>query len=83
MKKYLLIAFVVLLAVAAGSTWFAFQNPSFVTGLVAVAANALWAAIMPVILKRMTPEQEAAMRKADSRGQSWDPWKKKPKDWGH
>lgn len=54
--RWLWLAGALLLAVAAGATWFAFQRPDFVAGLVAVAVAAAWKAFAPVILKPETPE---------------------------
>lgn len=68
--KYLWIGGAVLLIVAALSTWFAFQRADFVAGLVSVAAAALWKAIGPELLKRKTPEQEAADHAAYRRGET-------------
>ena len=76
MKLYLWIAGLVLLAVSGLALWFSFSDPKFVAGLAAIA----FAAIMPVILKRMAPETEARWREAMKRGLGWDSHKKKPKD---
>jgi hypothetical protein len=51
-----------LLAVAAVSVWYAFQQPEFVLGLSGLAALAAWNAFAPIIFKRMLPKDEAAWR---------------------
>ena len=57
-----------LLAVAAAATWFAFQRPGFWIGM----AKVVFAAMLPLILKRNPPEEEAldheAVRQARERG---------------
>lgn len=78
--KYLWIAFVVLLAVAAGATFIAFQNPNFVAGIVAIVASSIWAALVPVLLKRMSFENEQRLKDSVRRGQQWDNFKKRPKE---
>ena len=59
----------VILAVAAASLWFAFQSPTFVAGLAALAAGAAWKAIEPTIAKRRTPEEEKALHRAERAGE--------------
>ena len=54
--KWLWVGLAALFAVAAGATWYAFNDPTFWGGLVAMAI----AAFLPVILKRMSPEDEKA-----------------------
>jgi hypothetical protein len=49
------------------------QRPTFWWGLLTVAIRAA----MPVILKRMPPEQEQAMRDCYRRGGVWDNVKKR------
>jgi len=58
----------VILAVAAAATWFAFQRPDFVAGLVAVAGAALWKAIAPAIAKRKPAKEEEIWRDAIREG---------------
>lgn len=70
--RWLWIGLAVILVVAAGSAWFAFQRPDFVAGLVAIAGAAVVKAAMPTILKRMPPEQEEAYRRCLRRGGEWD-----------
>lgn len=73
--KWLWIALAVLLAVAAGATWFAFQDPVFWTGLVAAIVTAL----APIVLKRMAPETEARWRQSVREGLGWDFARKRPR----
>lgn len=69
-----------LFAVAALAVWYAFQSPAFVSGLLGVALLAAYKAIQPVLLKRMTPAQEADLQRATRRAQEWDNFRKKPRD---
>ena len=71
--RWLWLAAAVLLGVAAVSVYVAFQSPSFVAGLTALAAGAVWKAVAPAILRRMPPEKEAAWRKRVSRGEPDQP----------
>jgi hypothetical protein len=59
-----------LLAVAALSIFTAFRSPTFIASLIAIAGDAVWAAISPFVLKRMSPEDEAKWRqkKLEGRG---------------
>lgn len=75
--RWLWLAGAVLLAVAAGGTWFAFQRPDFVAGLVAIAVAAAWKAIAPALLKRKTPEEEKLDNEAYARNQA-RPSKQRP-----
>ena len=73
-----------LLAVAAGSVYFAFKSPTFVAGLTALASAAAWKAIKPVLVKPLTPQDQEAWRKAELAGRG-DEWRRKrrgapPKD---
>ena len=70
----------VLLAVAAFAVYSAFQSPTFVAGLSALAAAAAWKAIKPVVTKRNSPEIEARMRECVRRGGEWDNFKKRCRD---
>lgn len=63
----------VLLAAAALGVYLAFQSPTFVAGLSALAAAAAWKAIKPVVTKPMTPADTAAKNAAERRGQG-DNW---------
>ena len=56
---WLLIGAAVLIAAAAGSLWYAFQRPTFVAGLTAIVGGAIAKAVLPNILKRKSPEEEA------------------------
>ena len=71
--KWLWLGGAALLGVAAYSVYAAFSSPTFVAGLVALAAASAWKAVAPAITKRMTPEDEAAWRKAEraGRGDEW------------
>jgi hypothetical protein len=64
----------VLLAVAAFAVYTAFQSPTFVAGLSALAAAAAWKAIAPVVAKPLSPadtaKKNAAVRGADG-GANW------------
>ena len=53
---------------AAYAVWVAVNNPVFWAGAVASVASAIWAAVLPVILKRKPPEAEAADRASYRRG---------------
>lgn len=65
-----------LFAVAALAVWFAFQSPTFVAGLTAIAAGMAANAIVTKVTARMSPEDEAAWREAERRGQG-DEWLRK------
>lgn len=54
----------VLLGVAGLSVYYAFQSPTFVAGLSALAAGAAWKAIKPVLEKPEAPEDRAARQEA-------------------
>lgn len=64
----------VLLAAAALGVYLAFQSPTFVAGLSALAAAAAWKAIKPVVSKPLseadTNAKNAAVRRADG-GDNW------------
>jgi MFS superfamily sulfate permease-like transporter len=63
----------VVAAVAAGATWWAFTSPTFVAGLIGVVVAAAWRWLAPKLFKRMDPATEQAMAEAYRRGQDWDP----------
>lgn len=64
----------VLLAAAALGVYIAFQSPTFVAGLSALAAAAAWKAIKPVVSKPLSEDdtraKNAAVRRADG-GDNW------------
>lgn len=66
--KWLWIGAAGVLAVAALSAWFAFQRPDFMVGFIAAAVAAIYQALSPAILKRMSPEDEAELRELRKRG---------------
>ena len=68
------------LAVAAGSAWFAFQRPDFMVGFIAASVAAIYNALAPALLKRKSPEDEKAWRDSVRRGQEWDHRTNKPKE---
>lgn len=77
MTRWVWLLLAVILVVAAGSVWYAFQQPGFVAGLIAIAATAAVKAAMPAIGKRMTKEQERAFQECARRGGEWDPFRKR------
>ena len=68
------------LAVAAGSAWFAFQRPDFMVGFIAASVAAIYNALAPTLLKRKSPEDEKAWRDSIRHGQEWDHRTNKPKE---
>ena len=68
MKTALWLVGAALLGVAAFAVYGAFQSPTFVAGLSALAAAAAWKAVKPVIAKPMTAEEIEARQKAYRRG---------------
>ena len=52
------------------------QRPSFWAGLAVV----MFKAALPIISKRMTPEQEADFQKAARRGAEWNPFRKRARN---
>jgi hypothetical protein len=67
-KTWLWIGGGVLFLAAIVSVYLAFQRADFVAALVGVAA----AYMLPKLLKRMSPEQEAAMHECERQGGVWD-----------
>jgi len=63
----------VILAVAAFAAYQAFQSPTFVAGLTALAAAAAWKAIKPVVTKPLSEADMAAKNTAERRGDG-DNW---------
>ena len=56
---YLYVVGGILLVVAAVSLFLAFQRPDFIAGLIKAAVSAIAAALLPRLLKRKSPEEEA------------------------
>lgn len=70
--KWVWIGAAVLFGIAAVSVFFAFQRPDFVAGLTAAAIAAAFGAAWPGFLRifrRKSPEEEAADRDRDRRGE--------------
>ena len=68
--RWIWLAAAVLVAVAAGATWFAFQRPDFVAGLAAVAATAAFKALKPDLKRywaKHTPEEWRKIREEQAR----------------
>ena len=64
----------VLLGAAALGAYWAFQSPTFVAGLTALAAAAAWKVIAPAVARRRAPEDEkkdAAEYRAGRGDQYW------------
>jgi hypothetical protein len=68
MPRWFWLACTVFLLIAAGSVWYAFQQPGFVGGLVTLAAGAAFKALSPSILKAVAPAspEELARQKANT-----------------
>lgn len=64
-----------LLGVAALSVYFAFQSPTFMAGLMAVAGAAIWKALAPAIAKPLPPDELAKRQREYRRGN--DDWLRK------
>ena len=60
----------VILLVGAASAFWAFQRPSFVAGLASVITTAVIKAILPKLLKRKSPEEEAEDHRRAREGKS-------------
>ena len=74
MIRIILIGVAVLLfGWAAYAVWVAVNNPAFWMQAAASVASAIWAAVLPVILKRKSPEAEAADRASYRRGEDRTP----------
>lgn len=65
-----------LFMVAALAMWVSFRSPEFVMAMGAIAIGAAWKAVLPSIARRMPPDEEAAWRAAERRGQG-DEWLRK------
>lgn len=73
MRVFLWAAGAVLLGVAALGVYWAFQSPTFVAGLSALAAVAAWKAIRPVVARPMSEGDTKAKNAAERRGDG-DNW---------
>ncbi len=73
------IAVLILFLGLGGGAFMVAQRPSFWIGLGKAAFTAALPAIVKVLSKRMTPEQEAALRDCHRRGGEWDHIRKKCK----
>lgn len=69
-----------LFIVAAVAVFIAFRNPDFVLRFFKAAAWGIFNALLPIILKQKTPEDEAKWHDAIRRGEEWDHVKNRPKD---
>ena len=65
----------VLLLGLGGGAFLVAQRPSFWLGL----ATAVFTTVLPLLAKRMTPEQEKAMQDCHRRGGEWDHIRKRCK----
>lgn len=66
--RWVMLGAAVLLAVAAASVWYAFQQPGFVSGLTVIAAGALWEAVRPTLTKPASPEKLRAIKRCQDTG---------------
>ena len=73
--RWLWIGAAVLLGIAALSVYAAFQSPTFVAGLTALATAAIWKALAPAIAKPLPPEELAKRQREYRRGN--DDWLRK------
>ena len=80
MKIYLWLGGAALFGVAALAVYGAFNSPSFVAGLTALAVALAAKAVIPVITKRNSADVEARMAECYRRGGTWDNFKKRCKD---
>lgn len=71
------IAVLVLFVGLGGGAFLVAQRPSFWVGLGKAVVTAALPAIVKVVSKRMTPEEEAAFQKCLKRGGHWDHIRKK------
>lgn len=71
-----IIAGLLLFAVAAVGIWYTVTRTDYLPRL------AIWLVkqMLPIILKRKSPEQEKLWREAMKRGQEWDMLRNRPKD---
>lgn len=77
MKSGLWLVGAVLLGVAALAVYGAFQSPTFVAGLSAMAAAAAWKAIKPMIVAQQSPEDLAKTRDEFRKGHGDDYWRRR------
>jgi len=76
-RIFLWAAGAVLLGVAALGVYWAFQSPTFVAGLSALAAAAAWKAISPAITKPETPDDRVKRIDEYRKGHGDDYWRRK------
>lgn len=76
MKKLLWLGGAVVLAAAAAGVWWAFQSPTFVSGLVVLAAGAIWKAILPSL--RASPETVKLSKRAARENTTVEELQKRP-----
>lgn len=69
-----------LFIVAALALWYRFGNPVWVAGLAKSFVEMAFKALLPIVLRRMTPEQEDEWHEAIRRGEDWDYQKHRPKE---
>jgi len=69
-----------LLLVAGLSVYWAFQSPTFFSGLVALAAAAAFKAVQPAIVKPLAPEVQKKLTQSRRRAEEWDFARKRPKE---
>jgi hypothetical protein len=62
----------VCLAAAALGVWMAFQNPTFVAGLTAIAAGAVWKAVAPKIAQPEPDDVRKARQLCERQGRRWN-----------
>jgi hypothetical protein len=79
-KIYLWLGGAALFGVAALAVYGAFNSPSFVAGLTALAVAMATKAIVPVVTKRNSLKIEERMHECTRRGGTWDNFKKRCKD---
>lgn len=77
MTWFEVLALAIMLIGLGGGAFLVAQRPSFWIGLGKAALTAALPAIVEVMSKRMTPEEEAAFQKCLKRGGQWDHIKKK------
>ena len=75
--RWLWIGAAVLLGIAALSVYTAFQSPTFVAGLTAIAAAAVWKAIAPAVAKPMSEAERKDRDRAVRQGSDEERVRKK------
>ena len=69
----------ILFAIVGFSLFLAFRNPEFVFRFFRSVAWAIFNALLPVLLKRKTEEEEKQWRDAVRRGEEWDEFRNQPR----